>query len=136
MRISTATIMTAALGPAGVHCIVSGFLKTCSNVTMAYLKGDPGRPIMLQARCEPYGDDPAAGWTVLDLNTCFGWSRDTCELLPPPAGRFTDSCTNCSWAAVADGVEDPHGKLECWGPCDLDRKVEDVLRVIDLGKFS
>ncbi|KAI7778066.1 hypothetical protein LA080_002641 [Diaporthe eres] len=104
-------ILTAALGPVGIMCIASGFLNSCSQIGLTNLEGDAGRSIMLQAYCKVQG----AGdhWTELDLNTCFGWSADTCNFISPPAGHFTDSCTSCYTS-----TGDFDGTFACRGPCN------------------
>lgn len=128
MRFST--IMTAAFGPAGVHCIVSGFLDSCSNVSVTNLEGDPGRSMMLQAYCKVLGADEH--WTQLDLNTCFGWSADSCNFLSPPSGHFTDSCTTCFYGPSGGG-DGPDGMFACRGPCNAEGE---VLRMFGLSKST
>lgn len=119
-------MITAALGPTGIMCIASGFLKSCSRIGLTNLEGDPGRSIMLQAYCKQKdGDDH---WTQLDLNTCFGWSADTCNFNSPPSGHFTDSCTNCSTSTGGGGDFD--GNFACRGPCNAGGE---VFKMFNLG---
>lgn len=109
----TSTILaTAALGPVGIMCIASGFLNSCSQIGLTNLEGDAGRSIMLQAYCKVQGADDH--WTELDLNTCFGWSADTCNFISPASGHFTDSCTSCYTSAGGDF----DGTFACRGPCN------------------
>lgn len=132
MRISITTIMTAALGPAGAHCITDNFLKSCTNVALTNLEGEPGRSIMLQAYCDPLGG--AWPWTELDLNTCFGWNAEWCEFEGPAVGasHFTDRCANCS-DHPSHGEDPPFLNLWCFCTCFGQR---DIHMIFFLGRFS
>lgn len=120
MRIPT--IATAVLAPAGIMCTASGFMKSCSRIGLTNLEGDPGRSIMLQAYCKVGDDDH---WTQLDLKTCFGWSADTCNFIPPQSSDFTDSCTKCY---TSTGGFD--GTFGCRGPCNAGGE---VFKMFNLG---
>lgn len=122
-------IIILAFGPAGIKCIASGFLKSCSQIGLTNLEGDPGRSIMLQAYCKVEGADDY--WTQLDLNNCFGWSADSCNFISPPSGHFTDSCTSCD--TPTGSGEDYDGTFACHCTCNAG---DEVFKMFNLGKCT
>lgn len=131
MRLST--IVVATLGPAGISCTASGFLNSCSKISLTNLEGDPGRSIMLQAYCKA-NNGGGDHWTELDLNTCFGWSAYSCNFESPPAGHFTDSCAHC--AVPADKGDDYDGTFACRGPCNESGQPSEAFRMFNLSKCT
>ncbi|KAK2616054.1 hypothetical protein N8I77_002766 [Diaporthe amygdali] len=113
MKVSTTTIVTLAL--AGTSSATSGFLTSCSDFALTNLNGDTGRSMMLQANCKV--DQNNKIWSHLDLNTCFGWSADSCGFTYPPSGHFTDSVSSCD-NNYTGGDEHFGNNFGCRGPCN------------------
>lgn len=122
----TSTITTmATLALAGTTLAASGFRGSCSEFALTNLEGDKGRKMMLQARCD-------GNWSQLDLNTCFGWSADSCGFTFPPAGHFTDTVSRCT-NNFSGGDEHFGTNFGCSGPCSGHG---DAFNVFDLSKFN
>lgn len=111
---SITTVAALALALAGTTFAASGFLKSCSEFALTNLNGEKGRHMMLQANCKV--DDKNKNWSQLDLNTCFGWSADSCGFTYPPSGHFTDSVTKCD-NNYSGGEEHFGANFGCRGPC-------------------
>lgn len=109
---SIATVAILAL--AGTTFAARGFLKSCSDFALTNLNGDKGRSMMLQANCKV--NDKKKNWSQLDLNTCFGWSSDSCGFTYPPAGHFTDTVSTCD-NHYSGGDEHFGANFGCRGPC-------------------
>lgn len=109
---SIATVASIALG--GTSFAARGFLKSCSDFALTNLNGDKGRSMMLQANCKV--NEKKKNWSQLDLNTCFGWSSDSCGFTYPPAGHFTDTVSTCD-NHYSGGEEHFGANFGCRGPC-------------------
>lgn len=129
MKTSSITTV-AALALAGTTFAASGFLKSCSELALTNLNGDKGRSMMLQANCKV--NDKKKNWSQLDLNTCFGWSADSCGFTYPPSGHFTDSVSSCD-NNYSGGDEHFGANFGCRGPCSGSGEVYNVFA---LGKFN
>lgn len=104
----------AALTLAGTAFAASGFLGSCTDLALTNLNGNKGRSMMLQANCKV--NDNKKNWSQLDLNTCFGWSDDSCGFTYPPAGHFTDTVSSCD-NHYTGGDEHFGANFGCRGPC-------------------
>ncbi|KAJ0119921.1 hypothetical protein J7T55_000771 [Diaporthe amygdali] len=62
-------------------------------------------------------DQNNKSWSQLDLNTCFGWSADSCRFTYPPSGHFTDSVSSCD-NNYTGGDEHFGNNFGCRGPCN------------------
>lgn len=112
MMLSIATLITLAM--AGTTLAASGFLGSCSDLALTNLNGDKGRSMMLQAHCKDNKQEDS--FSQLDLNTCFGWSADSCGFTYPPAGHFTDTVSSCD-NNYSGGDEHFGANFGCRGPC-------------------
>lgn len=91
MKTSLITIIAAIL--VSTTFAARGFLDSCSEFTITNLNGVQGRSMMLQANCKVNGKN---NWSQVDLNGCFGWTRDACGFTYPPASGFTEAVGTCS----------------------------------------
>lgn len=130
MKFSFMTLV-AALTMASNSFAASGFLNTCSNISLTNLNGDKGRSMILQATC--MNATKVNATTQLDLNTCFGWNPVYCSVIFPPSANFTDAVTSCSNNYYLR--DDSFGlTFGCCAPCD-DNKAE-VHFYLSLSKCS
>ncbi|KAH8759796.1 hypothetical protein F5883DRAFT_524745 [Diaporthe sp. PMI_573] len=107
------TILVAAL--ASIASAAGGFLGSCSEFAITNLNGDSGRSMMLQASCKV--DNKHKNWSQLDLNSCFGWSLDSCGFTYPPSSGFTNSVGTCQ-NHYTGGEEHFGSNFGCFGPCN------------------
>lgn len=114
MKASSITTVVA-LALAGTTFAASDFQNSCSDIVLAHVNGNKGRSTWLSANCT--GIDKKENWSKLDLNTCFGWSADSCGFTFPPSGHFTDSVSSCD--IHNNGSDEPHShdNFGCHGPC-------------------
>lgn len=129
MKTSLITIIMAAI-LASTALAAGGFLASCSEFAITNLNGGQGRSMMLQANCKVNGNKK--NWSQLDLNRCFGWTRDACGFTYPPASGFTDAVGTCS-NHYTGGEEHFGANFGCFGPC---RGGGTVFNVFALSKSS
>lgn len=125
------TIIAAALF--GLASAASGFLGSCSEFAITNLNGDSGRSMMLQASCKV--DDKHKSWSQLDLNRCFGWSKDSCGFTYPPSADFTSTVSKCS-NNFSGGDEHFGANFGCYGPCSGGGNAYNVFALSKFGCLS
>ncbi|KAG8164539.1 hypothetical protein KVR01_006457 [Diaporthe batatas] len=106
--------MAAILTMVSTAFAARGFLDSCSDFSITNLNGGQGRSMMLKAKCKV--DSLHNNLSQLDLNGCFGWTRDACGFTYPPSSGLTNSVGTCT-NHYSGGEEHFGANFGCFGPC-------------------